>query len=54
MLDEADAYCRQGSHLLTLQTPPDQRAFRTWFLAEFLSQLAGGPPTPWPEYTAGV
>jgi len=41
MLDEADAYCRQGSHLLTLQTPPDQRAFRTWFLAEFLSQLAG-------------
>lgn len=50
MLDEADGYCRQGSHLLTLQTPPDQLAFRNWFLAEFLVQLAGERPTPWPEY----
>jgi len=50
MLDEADEYCRQGAHLLTLQTPPDQQRFRRWFLAEFLLQLTGGPPTPWPDY----
>lgn len=47
MLDEADEYCRQGTHLLTLQTPPDQTAFRRWFLDEFESQLNGGEPTPW-------
>ncbi len=52
MLDQADAYCRQGSHLLTLQTPPDQLRFRQWFLAEFLRQFDGAPPVPWPEYAA--
>jgi hypothetical protein len=52
MLDEADVYCRQGSHLLTLQTPPDQLLFRRWFLSEFVTQLAGAPPVPWPEYEA--
>ena len=50
MLEEADAYCRQGSHLLTLQTPPAQVEFRRWFLAEFLVQLDGGAPTAWPAY----
>ncbi|MDQ6725084.1 MAG: hypothetical protein M3066_02775 [Actinomycetota bacterium] len=49
MLDQADEYCQQGSHLLTLQTPPDQLAFRRWFLDEFSAQLAGAPPTPWPD-----
>lgn len=54
MLDEADAYCRQGSHLLTLQTPPDQLRFRRWFLSEFTNQFGGAPPLPWPQYaTAG-
>jgi hypothetical protein len=52
MLDEADDYCRQGTHLLTLQTPPDQLVFRQWFLSEFLTQLAGADPVPWPEYEA--
>lgn len=52
MLDEADGYCRQGSHLLTLQTPPDQLGFRRWFLSEFTAQLDGRPPTPWPDYAA--
>jgi hypothetical protein len=50
MLDEADEYCRQGHHLLTLQTPHDQLLFRRWFLSEFLSQLAGAEPVTWPEY----
>lgn len=49
MFDQADEYCRQGSHLLTLQTPPDQLAFRRWFLDEFLDQIAGAPPTPWAD-----
>jgi len=52
MLDEADEYCHQGDHLLTLQTPPDQLRFRRWFLEEFLAQLEGRPPTPWPDGTA--
>jgi hypothetical protein len=50
MLDQADAYCRQGSHLLTLQTPPAQVEFRRWFLDEFAVQLDGGTPTAWPDY----
>jgi hypothetical protein len=54
MLDLADEYCRQGSHLLTLQTPADQLAFRRWFLDEFIVQLAGGPATPWsPDVAPG-
>lgn len=52
MLDEADEYCRQGAHLLTLQTPADQLLFRRWFLSEFLTQLAGAEPVAWPEYEA--
>lgn len=52
MLDEADAYCRRGDHLLTLQTPPEQLRFRHWFLSEFTRQLAGEPPIPWPAYPA--
>lgn len=52
MLEEADEYCRRGSHLLTLQTPPDQLAFRRWFLAEFVHQLGGAAPVSWPEHAA--
>ncbi len=47
-LDEADEYCRQGQHLLTLTSSPATKAFRDWFLDEFCVQLRGGPPTPWP------
>jgi hypothetical protein len=50
MLDEADAYCTQGEHLLTLATPPELNRFRRWFLDEFINQLNGAPPTPFPEY----
>lgn len=49
MLDEADDYCRQGDHLLTLATPPEELRFRHWFLGEFVEQVKGRPPTPWPE-----
>jgi hypothetical protein len=48
MLDEADEYCRRGDHLLTLATPPEELRFRRWFISEFVDQLGGAPPTPWP------
>src|SRR3954447_6052569 len=48
VLDEADEFCRQGEHLLTLATPADQVRFRRWFLDEMVRQIAGDPATPWP------
>lgn len=48
LLDEADEYCRQGEHLLSLASSPEAKAFRDWFLEEFSRQLAGEGPTPWP------
>lgn len=50
LLDEADAYCREGDTLLTLATPPDAQALRRWFLGQFPAQIAGAAPTPWPDY----
>jgi hypothetical protein len=52
LLDEADEYCRRGEHLLTLASPADQVAFRRWFLDEFVRQIRGEKPTPWPDYPA--
>lgn len=49
MLDEADEYCRRGDHLLTLATPEEELRFRHWFISEFVDQLGGAPPTPWPD-----
>lgn len=46
LLDEADAFCRAGD-LLTLAALPEGVAFRTWFLEEFVRQIAGKPPRPW-------
>jgi hypothetical protein len=51
-LDEADEYCRQGRHLLTLATPQDLVQFREWFLQQFVDQAAGAPPLSWPDYLA--
>jgi hypothetical protein len=50
MFDEADAFCRDGRHLLTLATPPELVAFRRWYLGEFVRQADGSPPVPWPAY----
>jgi len=47
ILTEADDYCQQGRHLLTLASPPEVVAFRRWFLDQFTRQAAGEPPTPW-------
>jgi hypothetical protein len=48
MLDEADEYCRRGDHLLTLATPEEELRFRHWYIREFVDQLGGARPTPWP------
>jgi hypothetical protein len=52
LLDEADEYCRDGEHLLTLATPPELVRFRNWYLDSFTDQLAGKPPTAWADYPA--
>ena len=47
-LDEADAYCR-AARLLTLETPPQHRVFRQWYVGELVRQLraaAAGLPPP--------
>jgi hypothetical protein len=56
-LDEIDSYCRAG-RLLTLETPPQHRLFRQWYIGELVAQLRAGehgngdlppPPTPFQE-----
>ena len=37
-LDEIDDYCR-ANRLLTLETPPQHRVFRRWYVGEIVSQL---------------
>jgi hypothetical protein len=51
ILDEAGEYCRT-EQLLTVDAPDDVVAFRRWFLGEFVAQIGGAPPTPWPEWIA--
>ncbi|HEX2384387.1 MAG TPA: STAS domain-containing protein [Acidimicrobiales bacterium] len=47
LLDKVDAYCSAGEHLVTLSSSPAVRAYREWFLGEFIEQGAGRSPTPW-------
>ncbi|HEV3363836.1 MAG TPA: hypothetical protein VG795_06790, partial [Acidimicrobiia bacterium] len=47
MLEEADEFCRRGTDLLTLASPPRAVAFRNWFLDQFTIQIDGGQPTRW-------
>jgi hypothetical protein len=46
MLDETDTFCREGK-LLTLAASEDVAAFRRWYLAQVIDQVAGRPPVPW-------
>jgi len=50
LLDEADAYCAAGEHLVTLASPPVVRRYRDWFLREFIRQASGEPPLPWAQF----
>lgn len=54
MLDEVDAYCSAGQHLLTLATPDELRLFRRWYLRQVREQLEGAAPEPWPDFVARV
>ena len=49
LLAAADEYCRDGE-LLTIAPPPEAVRFRDWYLHEFVAQIDGEPPTPWPAY----
>jgi hypothetical protein len=46
MLEEADEFCR-SDRLLTLETPPEEKAFRDWYVSEIVRQAAGEEPTAW-------
>ena len=51
-LDEADAYAR-AARLLTLETPPEHRAFRRWYVTALVNQLriaAAGESSPAPTF----
>ena len=48
MLAEVDHYCA-AQDLLTLQREPELVALSDWVCEEFLRQLDGEPPRPWPE-----
>lgn len=48
MLELADAFCR-SERLLSLATSPELRAFRRWYLGEFVRQGDGEAPIPWSE-----
>ena len=48
LLDEVDEYCSTGD-LLTLAVPDDVLAFRRRYLDEFVGQIDGAAPRPWPE-----
>ncbi len=50
ILDEADDFCREGRHLLTMATPPELVTYRRWFLSQFVDQAAGRPPVSWAEW----
>ena len=42
----------RGELLLTLATPAKLVTYRRWFLDQFVSQAAGGPPVWWVEFAA--
>lgn len=48
-LEQVDAYCEEGG-MLTLATPHESRRYRRWFLCQFVDQVHGAAPVPWPEY----
>jgi hypothetical protein len=49
-LDAADLYCLEGKHLLTLTTPAEALELRRWYFSEFIGQVSGAAPTPWPDW----
>ncbi len=54
LLDELDEHCAAGDHLITLTTPPEALAYRRWFLSQFIQQIGGAEPLPWPVFAAVI
>lgn len=50
LLEEADAFCAQGEHLLTLAASERVVQLRAWWLAQFEDQIAGRPPVRWADF----
>jgi hypothetical protein len=48
-MEETDEWCERGE-LLTLASPPEQRAMRRWFFGEIERQADGAAPIPWSEF----
>jgi hypothetical protein len=46
ILDEAEEFCRDGHHLLTLAAPPDVVAYRHWYVEQIQLQVCGEGPCP--------
>jgi anti-anti-sigma factor len=53
LLQEADAYCREGRHLMTVAAPADVILYRRWFISQFSDQLAGQPARAWDAWATG-
>lgn len=51
LLDEADAYCAAGEHLLTMAADPEVVRFRQWFLGQIVDQLQGAAAVSWSEWS---
>jgi hypothetical protein len=51
LFDEAEEYCRRGA-LLTLEEQHDVRSFRNWYLQQYIDQLDGATPEPWPQWAS--
>jgi hypothetical protein len=49
MWDAVDIFCRDGQ-MLSLETPPEAKLFRRWFLDQFITQAQGAGPVSWPDY----
>jgi anti-anti-sigma factor len=53
LLDEADAYCREGVALMTLTTPLESLLYRRWVIGQFVDQIGGAEAQSWPAWLAG-
>ena len=52
ILDEADRFCADGEHLLTLATPPPALVYRRWYLEQFAAQAGGDEAVSFADWRA--
>lgn len=54
LVDDLDAFCRDGT-MLSVPVSPEVRRFTRWWCSELVGQLRdGAAPVPWPDYVAAV